>query len=150
MPLVRVKKKDKPNKKFSNRFLFFWCHGCQLKHRLDKRWNLSGSILRPTITPDFKFRLAPSPLVASEDAEATYCYGKIKEGKIHYGDDCTHQFAGQVVNMIDVDNIETEAITVSSNVKKEMTGKFHKSSELEQQVVKGSDLVRKMKDEGKL
>ena len=68
----------------------FWCPGCECGHHLDtKRWTWNGSMTKPTANPSLSVRIS--------DTEK--CHFWVKEGKLHFLNDCTHDLAGQTVDM---------------------------------------------------
>lgn len=83
----------------------FWCPGCKCYHgvwtttRNDNHaiWGFNGDVNKPTFTP--------SILIQGHLGGDNYgvCHSFVKDGKIQYLNDCTHELAGQTVEMEDVD-----------------------------------------------
>lgn len=79
----------------------FYCPGCKCDHGIwttqtefnNPVWNISMNLDSPSVDPS---------LMIDKDTD-TQCHLIIKEGKIHYCDDCRHELAGQTVEM---ENIE--------------------------------------------
>jgi hypothetical protein len=97
MNLVRVKKVDKPEAKFCINNTLFYCPACGIRHTVDKRFKLEMKDELPTITPTCKFKYL------NADGVEVICQVKVEEGKLIYGSECTHKFAGKTVLMKDVD-----------------------------------------------
>lgn len=100
-------KLEKVEKKHPNDFDYIYpCQGCGTHHgiRTVKEgvgpvWKLSGGVDYPTVTPSVK--------VTSRNAKGpTVCHFFITNGQIRYLDDCTHDLAGQTVDMEDVNDGE--------------------------------------------
>lgn len=73
-----------------NMFLFY-CPACKEYHGLNKSWSFNGDYDKPTFSP--------SILVTWGDDRR--CHSFVREGKIQYLSDCTHELAGQTVEMVD-------------------------------------------------
>lgn len=83
--------------------LAFWCPGCREMHVVwvgegqGPRWGWNGSAERPTFTP--------SVLVTWNQGEARVphaCHSFVTDGRIQFLGDCTHELAGQTVDMVDI------------------------------------------------
>lgn len=80
--------------------LNFYCPGCECDHGVwvnphsngGATWNWNNDMDSPTFTP--------SLLIRAEMIEI--CHIIITNGKIHYQPDCTHKFAGQVIDMEEI------------------------------------------------
>ncbi|OFX13619.1 MAG: hypothetical protein A2516_01630 [Alphaproteobacteria bacterium RIFOXYD12_FULL_60_8] len=78
----------------------FWCPGCGDNHWFkttgkEPRWTFNGDMERPTVHA--------SILVKSANRESDRtCHLFIQDGRIQYLNDCSHDLAGQTVNMEDV------------------------------------------------
>lgn len=55
-------------------------------------WTWNGSVDFPTVRPS----------VLSRDGTNT-CHSWINDGKVQFLDDCSHEFAGQTLDLLDVD-----------------------------------------------
>jgi hypothetical protein len=83
--------------------LLFFCPGCQCGHGIwtshpngitGATWTWNGSMDKPTVSPS----LAINFHNRGKDAR---CHVVITDGKLHFCADCTHQYAGQVVDMVE-------------------------------------------------
>jgi hypothetical protein len=97
MPLVRVKKVDKPEKKYSVNNIIFYCAACKIRHTVDKRFKLDMDGELPTITPQCRFRYT------DVNGAEIVCNVGVERGKLLYAADCTHNMAGKTIVMKDVD-----------------------------------------------
>ena len=104
-----------------NNGLVFWCPGCDMAHRIQyghgdrPRWTWNNDSVNPTINPSILVRWEQwePPATTPEIREAIkegkivqtcvkkVCHSFIKNGKIEYLNDCTHQLAGKTVDLSD-------------------------------------------------
>lgn len=98
-------KLEKVAKKHPNDFDYIYpCPGCGVSHgiRTVKEgvgpvWRLSGGVDNPSVKPSVK--------VTSRNAKGpTCCHFFIENGHIRYLNDCTHDLAGQTVEMKDIND----------------------------------------------
>lgn len=69
-----------------------FCPACKCGHGIDlARWTFNGDMEKPAVSP--------SLLINYEDGKV--CHSFIKEGKIQFLNDCTHDLAGQTVDLED-------------------------------------------------
>ena len=84
----------------------FWCPGCQCAHYIATAendrgfpiWQWNGDMENPTVSPSIRV----------EDPVAdkiNICHSFIRNGKIQYLSDCTHELAGKTVDMVDLEDI---------------------------------------------
>jgi len=73
----------------------FWCIGCQEFHWFNDSWNLTGTDEKPTVQPSILVSMPPTDY---------RCHSFITNGQIKYLDDCSHDRAGETVNMIDIED----------------------------------------------
>lgn len=66
----------------------FECPGCCEAHIFDDRWRFNGDLERPTLSPSY--------LTWTDDAR---CHSFVKDGRIRFLGDCTHDLAGQTVDL---------------------------------------------------
>lgn len=89
----------------------FWCPGCDERHQINTSpgslWEFNGDLEKPTFSPSYLTWNRPN-LNASPEHDPTgkyrngsRCHSFIKEGKIEYLDDCTHEYAGKTVDMVE-------------------------------------------------
>jgi len=80
----------------NERFLF-WCPGCKDNHQIKTGgpgpcWEFNGDLDKPTCNPSLLVRYGDKP-------GDKRCHSFIRDGKMHFCDDCTHELAGQVVEI---------------------------------------------------
>ena len=70
----------------------FWCPGCDDLHAVDETWQVTGPYGRLTI--------APSVLVQYGNHDgAKRCHSFVRNGRIEFLSDCTHELAGQTAEL---------------------------------------------------
>lgn len=83
----------------------FYCPGCKMQHGvwvspnkndLGASWGFNGDFDNPTITPSILAKYK------NENGDQV-CHSFVTDGKIQFLGDCTHELAGQTVEMIDVE-----------------------------------------------
>jgi Family of unknown function (DUF6527) len=73
----------------------FWCPGCDDLHQVDSTWQISGTEEAPTISP--------SVLVEyGNHAGAKRCHSFVREGRIEFLSDCTHDSTGKTLPLADL------------------------------------------------
>ena len=92
----------------------FWCKGCQTYHgvNIDQSkspcWGFNGDYDNPTFTPSILVRMPhpegysrenPAPLGWEGKMVDDICHSFVTDGKIQYLNDCTHELAGQTVEL---------------------------------------------------
>lgn len=99
----------------------FFCPGCNMQHHISvgegdgPRWNWNGSKERPTFTPSVLVRNGHFAHGAKDkdcwcdyhrnnpDSDINFkcvlCHTFITDGKIQYLDDCSHELAGQTIDL---------------------------------------------------
>lgn len=87
MAIVRAFKEEYPNDHSKNQRWLIFCPACKCGHPIDDRWKFNGDLKKPTFTP--------SLLVHAQ----YICHSFIKDGKIQFLNDCTHELAGQTVDL---------------------------------------------------
>jgi hypothetical protein len=80
----------------------FYCPGCEHSHVYflkigEKVWDFNGDLESPTFTPSLLNRCEPHP-----DPKLRVCHLNLTAGKLHFHPDCTHDLAGQVVDLPDL------------------------------------------------
>jgi len=70
----------------------FQCPGCHDVHLVDGRWSFNNDQEKPTFQPSLK-RTRPGYC----------CHSFVRDGKIQFLGDCTHELAGQTVEIPDWD-----------------------------------------------
>lgn len=71
--------------------LLFYCPACKEHHGVNSSWNFNGDYDKPTFSP--------SILVTWGDDRR--CHSFVRDGKIQFLSDCTHELAGETVEMLD-------------------------------------------------
>lgn len=72
----------------------FWCPGCDMIHSINDGWDFNNDFDNPTLSPSI---LAHG---YSYKTKADFvCHSFIKNGMIRFLNDCTHQLAGQTVEL---------------------------------------------------
>lgn len=77
----------------------FWCPGCEEQHGFNDGWTFNGDIEKPTVSPSILVN------VGRRNPEGHLCHMFVSEGKIQFLSDCTHELAGQTVDMVDQDEV---------------------------------------------
>lgn len=85
----------------------FWCPACKKEHgvwTVDEGyphpiWGFNGDMEKPTINP--------SLLCRTQYPDRTdICHSFIRNGKIEYLSDCTHNLAGKTIDMVDYNELK--------------------------------------------
>lgn len=91
----------------------FWCPGCREHHQVrvaphPHAWGFNGDFAKPTFTPSVLVtgsqRLSADEIervMAGERIEPrpTRCHSFVTDGRIQFLSDCTHDLAGQTVDL---------------------------------------------------
>jgi hypothetical protein len=64
-------------------------------------WTWNGSIDSPTVKPSILTR--GGGMYNGEDFKEHICHSFINDGKIQFLSDCTHEFANQTLDLLDID-----------------------------------------------
>lgn len=89
----------------------FFCPGCKENHVVGTGWGFNGNHDRPTFTPSIN--VTGTKLAVSDEETMslvrqgvknlpkaeTVCHSFITDGEIQYLNDCTHELAGQTVEL---------------------------------------------------
>ncbi len=79
--------------------LLFWCPGCDGAHMIRVQigpgpgWSWNGDVDRPTFQPSILVNPGRS------NPEAHLCHSFVADGRIQFLGDCTHELAGQTVDL---------------------------------------------------
>lgn len=94
--------------------ILFWCPGCDGAHQVmvgagaGPRWGYNGDPDRPTFTPSILVRGVERltddehrRVMAGEkiDPRPSVCHSFVTDGRIRFLGDCTHDLAGQTVDL---------------------------------------------------
>ena len=84
----------------------FWCPGCFRAHQITvchdlfpdgPCWGFDGDFERPSFTPSIMMN-GPGP---THSPDAPVCHSYVTKGRILFLQDCTHELAGQTVDLPD-------------------------------------------------
>lgn len=84
----------------------FECPGCKMAHapyikrQARKPWGFNNDLVKPTFTPSILVRRPANPNASEEFKEyrkELRCHSFVREGKIQFLNDCTHELKGQTV-----------------------------------------------------
>jgi len=67
----------------------FWCPGCECAHGINATWTFDGNLEQPTVSPSILARTGE-----------TRCHSFVKNGQIRYLNDCSHELAGQTIDLV--------------------------------------------------
>lgn len=85
----------------------FHCPGCNMRHAIRvegqrrPKWQLNGNGDAPTFAPSV---LVQWPDPDKPGGEMARCHSFVTDGKIRFLNDCTHDLAGQTVDLPDLDH----------------------------------------------
>jgi len=99
-----IEKPTKDRQYISADYTFF-CPGCKKYHgvwttnRNDNQaiWQFNGDINKPTVSPSLLVRFSYS------DGSSAICHSFIREGKIEFLSDCTHELANQTIELPEIE-----------------------------------------------
>jgi len=121
---------------FPDPTFIFWCPGCKFGHgvwvnrasgQTHAQWTWNGSLEKPTFTPSLLITGTEFSAAGRADYEAwcaaghpdrqgkpfdsvpSRCHSVVTDGKIHFCADCSHELAGQVVDMKDMDVLQVKS-----------------------------------------
>ena len=86
------------------------CEGCKHGHVYDSRWTFNGDVDNPTFTPSYLSKYKhpkgydndnPAPKGWTGEKVEEVCHSFVTNGKIQYLSGCTHQYAGQTLDLPD-------------------------------------------------
>lgn len=83
---------------------FFRCPGCQRRHLVYTKeqspggacWSLNGDVEHPTFSPSILVNKG------GEVPSVPICHSFIRDGKIQFLNDCTHELAGKTIELPDL------------------------------------------------
>ncbi|MCE9559262.1 MAG: ammonia monooxygenase [Armatimonadetes bacterium] len=104
----------------TDKTLMFWCPGCDEAHGVPveglKAWGWNGSVDTPTLTPSIivksKWPMVDGEMVHPFKYKGEYpcdngehvCHSFVRGGRIEFLGDCSHELAGQTVDLPDWDD----------------------------------------------
>ncbi len=79
----------------------FYCPGCECNHGINETWKITFNSDKPTVSPSIlvkhgKYLDLDRPI---ETYKKIVCHSFIRDGKIEFLNDCTHELAGKTVEM---------------------------------------------------
>lgn len=74
-----------------------FCPACKHVHVFDARWQFDGNLENPTFHPSMHV----NPPGEAHIKRTPTCHSLVRDGKIEYLNDCTHEMAGQTVELPD-------------------------------------------------
>ena len=91
---------------FDHDRVYFHCPGCNGTHSIkpggENGWGWNGSVDSPTFTPSVLVTYPANPDAKEEFKEwrtERRCHSFITDGRIQFLSDCTHELAGQTVDL---------------------------------------------------
>lgn len=91
------------------KYLVFYCEACGHDHVVPYEyhesfnWNFNGDFDKPTLTPSVNNTTGSFASPGYDGGiPPTRCHFFVTDGRIHYCADCTHTFAGRLVDLRDV------------------------------------------------
>lgn len=95
--------------------LFFWCSGCKEAHGVTSVWSFNGDYDKPTFSPSVLITSGHySHPFGGTGCWCTYnkehpdnpapfkcdvCHSFLRDGRIEFLSDCTHELAGKIVDL---------------------------------------------------
>lgn len=84
--------------------VIFWCVGCDEFHQISTtKWEFNGDFVKPTFSPSYLTWVDPNPKADPIKFPKFYsgfrCHSFIRDGRIQYLDDCTHELAGKTIDI---------------------------------------------------
>jgi len=88
--------------------LMFDCPGCGIGHGVwtkskhhynGAKWSFNGDMEKPTFSPSLLVRFP-------QDGKEMVCHSFVRDGKIQFLNDCTHDLAGKTVDLPDADRLD--------------------------------------------
>lgn len=97
-------------------YYYFWCSGCNETHYINTiknndvkgNWQFNNDINNPTVNPSILIN------VGGLNKTKPICHSFIKNGYIQFLNDCTHQLAGQTVQLPDIEYKEWVGIVIKN------------------------------------
>ncbi len=91
-------------------YFIYWCEGCKKVHGVwtskhsNVRWHFNKNMEKPTFSPSllhkgFTYDKDENGEVIQSSVRDMICHVFITDGNIQYLNDCTHELAGQTVEM---------------------------------------------------
>jgi len=71
-----------------------YCQRCKNHHAFDDRWTFNGDFEKPTFSPS---------MLVNKNEPRRRCHSFVTDGKIQFLSDCFHEFAGQTLDLEDIE-----------------------------------------------
>ncbi|WP_020403755.1 DUF6527 family protein [Gracilimonas tropica] len=90
--------------------ILFYCPGCEMHHgpwvegNNVPIWKWNGSLEKPTFSPSL---LVKGGTYKSGEYIETQCHSYVKNGKIQFLNDCSHEFAGRTIELEPFDDCKS-------------------------------------------
>lgn len=95
--------------KLDEKQFYFNCPGCECSHYIDPNvWGFNGDLEKPTVSPSILVR-GTVPITDEEhekimsgkpfEPKRFVCHSFVRDGQIQFLSDCSHQLAGQTVEL---------------------------------------------------
>ena len=102
-----------PDKSYTDKMgmsYMFHCPGCKMSHILNTEktnsnnscWKFNNDLEKPTFNPSL---LVTCPKFGKSETDRR-CHSFVRDGKIEFLNDCTHELKGQTVELEDIEDIE--------------------------------------------
>lgn len=88
--------------------LLFYCKGCEKHHGVNSTWSFNNDFEKPTFSPSVLVTGVQDIteeehdlIMSGVDVEPRrfVCHSFVTDGKIQYLNDCTHEYAGQTIEL---------------------------------------------------
>lgn len=80
------------------------CPACKSPHVFDKRWTFNGDYNKPTFSPSMKSSWGGTidPVSNRIEVPEQVCHSFVRDGKIEFLNDCTHDMKNSVVELPEI------------------------------------------------
>lgn len=90
--------------------IFHYCPACDDLHPFavdspfpnGHQWTFNNNLEKPTFSPSMNCSIGPYPEGTKRAGEIDRCHYHLKEGKIQYLGDCTHDYKGKTINLPEI------------------------------------------------
>lgn len=74
---------------------YIFCPACKTIHLFDDRWTFNNNFDKPTFSPSMLVH-------GTEDGFAPRCHTFVRNGKIEYLSDCSHEMKGHTIDLPEI------------------------------------------------
>lgn len=78
------------------------CPACGCLHIFDQRWTFNGDMNKPTFSPSMLVNGTPD-MQKYINEHNPRCHSFVKDGMIQFLSDCTHNLAGQTIELPEIE-----------------------------------------------